>query len=188
MGGGLQLNSRIEANVANENLTLNPKIDKKLNVKKNLNVSSEKKLNLTAKQDYHIQGLHQAKLSFKFSLISAIIGFCVIIYSAFIIQENGNIGIIAGVIIETVSALFFYMYKNSNKMMIDFFEKLRKDANTITAVDLTKSIANESIQDELKVKLALHLIGISEENICKNIRDITRCECTLDGAEKNISS
>lgn len=172
MGDMLQLNNKVKLGSETKDLVLKPKSEK------SLNITSEKKLNLTAKQDYHIQGLRQAKLSFRFSLISAIIGFCVIIYSAFIIKDKATIGIVAGGIIEAVSALFFYMYKSSNKMMIDFFEKLRKDSNTITAVDLSKSINNTSVQDELKVKLALHLIGVNETNICKNVRDIIQCECS----------
>lgn len=142
-----------------------------------LNITSEKKFNLKAKNEYHTQGLAQSNISFWFSLGSSVVGFIVIISFAIFGKENADIGLFAGTIIEIVAALFFYMYKNSNKTMIEFFEKLRKDANTTSALDIAKTIDDVKIRDQAKVKLALHLIGIDEDKICNKICDISRNNC-----------
>ena len=135
--------------------------------------NNEKKLNFYAKQSYHIQGLMQSKWGFWLSIAGAIIGFAVIIVSIFTSSQNGhNVGVISGTIIEVVSVLFFSISNKANERTLNSFDKLREDSNTISAIDLAKTVEDTRIKDELIVKLSLHLIGINEENICKYTKSI----------------
>ena len=128
-----------------------------------------------AKKNYHEQRLGQSKWAFRLSLWGSILGFCVIIKYIHIGVSVGQTewaGIISGVIIESVSALFFHLSNKSNEKITEFFVELTKDANVKEAIKLTNSIEDTKIKDELKVKLALHLSGIDEDKICKNTNEI----------------
>lgn len=138
--------------------------------------TNEKKLNLYAKQSYHIQGLSQAKYGFWLSIIGAIAGFIIIVIFLFKLKDgnsiNAAIGIVSGTIIEVISVLFFAIANKANERVNNSFEKLRVDSNTVNAIELCKDIEDIMIKDELKVKLALHLAGINEEYICKKSKSI----------------
>lgn len=148
-------------------------------IKKEPNIAlatNEKKLNLYAKQSYHIQGLSQAKCGFWLSVIGSIAGFIIIVIFLFKLKDgntiNAAIGIVSGTIIEVISVLFFAIASNANKRVNNSFEKLRVDSNIVNAIELCKDIEDIMIKDELKVKLALHLVGIKEEYICKKSKSI----------------
>lgn len=83
-------------------------------------------------------------------------------------------GIVSGVVIEAVSALFYTLSNNANEKISEFFEELTKDSNVKEALKLSDDIDNTEIKDQLKVKLALHLVGINEEKICKNTNEICK--------------
>ena len=58
--------------------------------------------------EYHQQSISQSRISFWFSLFFASIGFTIIATSVFTYSEKaGYLGIVAGTIIDVVSALFF---------------------------------------------------------------------------------
>jgi len=129
--------------------------------------------------EYYSQVLSQSKISFWFSLIFASIGFTVILLGAFTFVQN-NIGssvvtMISGVIIDSISALFFVQSKSAQKSMSEFFEKLRLDRGISDSKEICETISDHSTKDALKVQLALHLAGISESIIiAKNIADNTK--------------
>ena len=128
-----------------------------------------------AKRKYHEQRLGQSKWAFRLSLWGSIIGFGVIIYSTYIGIKASNpewAGIIAGTIIEAVSALFYTLSNNTNKKISEFFEELTRDSNRKDAINLVKDVSDVHIKDELLVKLSLHLSGIDDEKICKNTKVI----------------
>lgn len=130
-----------------------------------------------AKREYHAQRLTQSKWSFWLSIAGGIIGFCVLIWSIRYGVVNDNPewgGIVSGVVIEAVSALFYTLSNNANEKISEFFEELTKDSNVKEALKLSDNIDNTEIKDQLKVKLALHLVGINGEKICKNTNEICK--------------
>lgn len=126
--------------------------------------------------EYYSQVLSQSKISFWFSLIFASIGFTVILLGAFTFVQN-NIGssvvtMISGVIIDSISALFFVQSKSAQKSMSEFFEKLRLDRGISDSKEICETISDPATKDAIKVRLALHLAGISESLImAQNIVD-----------------
>ena len=148
------------------------------NNKKEPNIAlanNEKKLNLYAKQSYHIQGLSQSKYGFWLSVVGAIVGFIIIVISLFLLiygKAESMIALAAGTIMESVSILFFSISNKASERVSNSFDKLRVDSNIVHSIDLAKTIDDCSIRDEVKAKLALYLIGINEQNICNQIRTI----------------
>ena len=131
----------------------------------------EKGNTIRAKENYHTQGLKQAKIGFYFGLVGASIGLIVII-CALIFSTDKMWGLISGIVIEAVSLLVFKISDKAIARMGEFFEKLGEDSNRIKAIDLTKGIKNDGTRDELSVKLALFLVGINEEKICSNSKEV----------------
>ena len=89
--------------------------------------------------------------------------------------KNGDTqwpGIVSGTVIEGVSALFYTISNKANEKISEFFTELTKDVNVDKAIDLANSIEDEEIQGQLNAKLALHLAGIDDEKICKNIKEV----------------
>ena len=152
------------------------------NSKKEPNIAlanNEKKLNLYAKQSYHIQGLNQAKWGFWLSVVGAIGGFIIIVISIFLLIDGATTSIItlaAGTVVETISILFFTISNKASERVSNSFDKLRVDSNIVNSIELSKSIEDSNIRDELKVKLSLYLIGIKEERICSNTKAICNTE------------
>lgn len=160
-----------------QNLTLKSEEQSKAEFKKS---QTEKELTLEekgntikAKENYHSQGLKQAKIGFYFGLVGSAIGLIVII-CALVFTEDKMWGTISGIVIEAVSLLIVKVSDKAIDRMGEFFEHLGDDSNKIKAIDLAKGIKNEDTRDELSVKLALFLVGINEEKICKHSKEI--CE------------
>lgn len=129
------------------------------------------------KQDYHEQRLAQSKWAFWLSFWGSIFGFVVIVFSigyGIIIGESEWPGIVSGIVIEAVSALFYGMTNRANEKISEFFRELTKESNVLEALKLAGKIEDSDIADELRVKLSLHLSGIDEDKICKNTKDV--CE------------
>lgn len=71
--------------------------------------------------EYHQQSISQSRISFWFSLFFASIGFLIIAKSIFAFSDKtGYIGIVAGTIIDVVSALFFYQSNKARQLMSEF--------------------------------------------------------------------
>jgi hypothetical protein len=109
---------------------------------------------------YYSQVLAQSKISFWFSLIFASLGFVVIIIASFM-YSTATAGatvaqIVAGVIMDAVSALFFVQSKNAQAAMGEFFDKLRRDRQQAESRKLCESVADPQAKDALRIHLALH--------------------------------
>ncbi len=117
---------------------------------------------------YYNQGLTQSSLSFRFSIISAFLGFAVIVVSLARIDSSSQqanqisayIGLISGTIINAVSALFFVETNRSRKLMTEFFEKLRADRKLDESLELIEKIPNQAIQSKVKAIMTLEFAGI----------------------------
>lgn len=121
--------------------------------------------------EYHQHSISQSKISFWFSLVFASIGFMIIATSVFAYDDKtGYVGIIAGTIIDAVSALFFYQSNKARQLMSEFFDRLRSDRKLEESLKLCESIDNEILRSSLKVKLSLYFSGLeNSDEIAKEI-------------------
>lgn len=124
------------------------------------------------KVEYHKQRLWQSKMAFVLSFAGSIFGFVVIVGSVIWGMWVGNSqwpGIVSGIVVEAVSALFYTLSNKANEKISKFFKELTIDSNIKSALGMADKIENDSAtKNQLYVKLSLHLSGISEERICKN--------------------
>lgn len=119
-------------------------------------------------RNYYSQALAQAKFSFWFSLIFASIGFLIIV-AAGLKTINGDIAaniiqIVSGVIVDSISALFYMQANKTQESMMQFFEKLRIDRQQIDSISLCKEISSDDLRDSLMKEISLHLAGITNNN------------------------
>nr|DAJ57982.1 MAG TPA: hypothetical protein [Caudoviricetes sp.] len=128
----------------------------------------------TTKKTYHDQRLSQSKWAFRLSFFGGIVGFLVIIFGVWESGASKQIeiaSILAGIITEAVSALFYGLSNSANEKISEFFQKLTEDENVQRSIELAEKIQDDKIRDELIVKLSLHLSGIPDDKICKNVRE-----------------
>jgi heme/copper-type cytochrome/quinol oxidase subunit 4 len=125
--------------------------------------------------EYHSQSLAQSKISFWFSLVFAALGFLIIITSIFVYNDRSSYpGIVAGTIIDAVSALFFYQANKARQLMADFFDRLRADRKLDESIRLCDSIDNEFMRNSVKAKLCLYFSGLEDSyNIARDILSLT---------------
>lgn len=129
-------------------------------------------------QQYHTQGLAQAKISFWFSLVFASLGFLVIVASLLAMdpsvtltaQGKTFVGLISGTIIDAVSALFFVQSNKARHLMTEFFDKLRVDRKFEESLQMCEKVPDPSTQSKLKVLMVLNFADVSpSESILKEI-------------------
>lgn len=115
--------------------------------------------------EYHQQSINQSRISFWFSLIFAMIGFLIIATSIFTYSDkSGYLGIVAGTIIDAVSALFFVQSNKARQLMSDFFDKLRQDRKLEESLKLCESIDDVFLRNAVKVKLSIYFSGIEDSH------------------------
>jgi len=132
-------------------------------------------------REYHAQGLAQSKISFWFSLIFASLGFAVII-TAILTMDRGVrltqqgqtfITLIAGTIIDAVSALFFVQSNKARQLMTQFFDKLRTDRKLEESLRLTTQIPDPTLQSRVKTLLALNFADVkSTDDILSSVLNV----------------
>ena len=123
---------------------------------------------------YYSQVLAQSKTSFWFSLIFASLGFAVIVIAGFLYSTTSQGATVAqffaGVIMDTVAALFFVQSKNAQASMGEFFDKLRRDRQALEARKLCESLEDAVARDTLRIELALSYAAIPESSkVAKSI-------------------
>jgi hypothetical protein len=114
---------------------------------------------------YHSQGLLQSQVSFWFSLIFASIGFVVIVSAVVQYRVDRNLmnqgpavlTLIAGTIVDSVSALFFIQSNKARQLMVDFFDRLRSDEKLDKSLALAASMQDIALRNRLQVALSLRL-------------------------------
>lgn len=125
-------------------------------------------------REYHSRGLAQSTQSHWFSLISATIGFGVII-SAVIVSLTSNdvksgataAQLIAGTIIESVSGLFFVQSNKARELMVAFFDKLRDDRKLDESLALARGMDVGDVKNRLNSVLALSFSGNSDIDLMR---------------------
>lgn len=128
-----------------------------------------------AKKSYHDQRLSQSKWAFRVSLWGSILGFIIIAVCLVVGVWRENIawvGTASGIVVESVSALFYYLSNKTNEKITEFFKELTADANTKESLKLLDKISDDVIKDNLTVKLSLHLAGIDEDKICRKTIEV----------------
>jgi len=136
-------------------------------------------------ENHYSQALNQSRISFWFSLTGASIGFCVIILSIILYQEDRNgvalFSLISGVVIETVSVLFFTQTNRDQKRRSEFFENLRKDKQHKEALTLCETIQDPIAKDALKIQIALSFAGVQDATHVANsiIQDNLKKQVTI---------
>jgi len=119
-------------------------------------------------REYHSQGLAQSRTSFWFSLIFAALGFAVILMGLLNLQADRDfskqsasfMSIIAGTVIDAVSALFFVQSNKARQLMSDFFDKLRTDRKLEEALRLVEQIEDAALQARMKSLLTINFAEI----------------------------
>lgn len=124
------------------------------------------------KKEYHKQRLWQSKMAFWLSFGGSIAGFLVIIVSVIYgMYTNNNQwpGVVSGMVVEAVSALFYTLSNRANEKISEFFKELTVDSKIKNALELAREIEGEdNVKNQLFVKLSLYLSGIDEEKICRS--------------------
>jgi len=119
-------------------------------------------------REYHAQGLAQSKISFRFSLIFAALGFAVIVSAIFTLQpdvrllDQGRtfITLVAGTVIDAVAALFFVQSNKARQLMVDFFDRLRNDRKLEESLKLAVGIQDAELKSRLHTLLSLSFAEI----------------------------
>lgn len=115
--------------------------------------------------EYHQQSINQSRTSFWFSLFFASIGFLIIATSVFTYSDKaGYLGVVAGTIIDVVSALFFYQSNKARQLMSEFFDRLRSDRKLEESLRLCDAIDDRAMRDALKVRLSLFFSGLENSD------------------------
>lgn len=124
------------------------------------------------KKEYHKQRLWQSKMAFWLSFGGSIGGFAVIVGSVIYGMATNNNqwpGIVSGIVVEAVSALFYTLSNKANEKISEFFKELTEDSKIKNALELAREMEEgNTVKNQLYVKLSLHLSGLDEEKICKN--------------------
>lgn len=124
-------------------------------------------------REYHAQGLAQSKISFWFSLIFAALGFAVIVSAVFTLQpgerllDQGRtfISLAAGTVIDVVAALFFVQSNKARQLMVDFFDRLRKDRKLDESLKLALDIPDAELKSRLYTLLSLSFAEIAATDV-----------------------
>jgi hypothetical protein len=145
-------------------------------------------------REYHAQGLAQSKISFWFSLVFASIGFAVIIAAVLTIDPAAPVSIagktglsmIAGTIIDAVAALFFVQSNKARQLMVDFFDRLRKDRKLEESLKVASQIKDPLLSSRLAVVMALNLADAmqSDELVSKLLAVPTVEGSSVTGADQ----
>lgn len=120
-------------------------------------------------RNHHEQAILQASVQFWFSLIASVVGFIFII--AMIVMANNSqwyeyvFRILPGVVIETVSFLFFKQSSETRERASDFLNRLQNDDQIAKGIVIADSIDDEALKSNIKAQIALHICGISELHI-----------------------
>ena len=123
-------------------------------------------------EEYHAQGLSQSRVSFWLSLLFASVGFAIISMSIglFLSQTREvtiedaikpTFALVAGIIIDAVSALFFVQSNKARQLMAEFFDKLRSDRKLEEALRLIENVSDSTIASRSKSIIALKFSDIT---------------------------
>lgn len=118
---------------------------------------------------HHRQALQQSSVQFWFSIFAASIGFLFII--VVIGTSMGNewyecvVKALPGTMIEVISALFFKQAYETRDRATSFFKELTYEKQVARSVAIASTIEDQEIKAAVQSKIALHIIGLKDEEI-----------------------
>jgi hypothetical protein len=141
---------------------------------------------------YHQQSLGQSKVSFWFSLVFAAFGFMIIAAAIFLLRQDRGlsqqsasiIALLAGTIIDVVASLFMVQSRRSQRLMQEFFERLRDDRKLEESLALTSKLTDPIIRNRLQTVLALHFAEAQPAEAM--LSTIFSSQQTLDATVKGL--
>lgn len=99
--------------------------------------------------------------------MAVFVGFVVIIAAVIfglVTDSSEWPGIVSGIIIEAVSALFYELSNRANEKITEFFAELTKEANVNTAVKMCDQVKDDAVRDKLITDLSLKLSDIEDKS------------------------
>lgn len=119
-------------------------------------------------ESYHNQALQQASIQFWFSIIASVLGFAFIFVIIFF-EENKTwyeyvLKTLPGAIVEIISVLFINQARETRERATNLFKELNYDSKIEKSVEIVDTIDNSDIKSDVKAKIALHIIGINDND------------------------
>jgi hypothetical protein len=116
---------------------------------------------------YYEEALSQAKKSFIWAVVMAVVGFAFFIISLFILltfqlQAIAAIGIIGGAIIEAVAGLQFYLYGRTTAQFAYFHQALDRTQKLLVAYNMCEALDGENKQRSLAELVRLVALSAQE--------------------------
>lgn len=138
--------------------------------------ASEEAVDLLRK--YHAETLSQSKISFLVSLLFASLGFVIIGSAVFSTQQDKAVGeqsrawiaLVASLIVESVSALFFVQARRAQDQLLGFFDRLRSDRRLEESLGLISSIEDDQLKGRIQASVALMLLSDSAPTSIAEVR------------------
>ncbi|WP_439185874.1 TRADD-N-associated membrane domain-containing protein [Carboxylicivirga taeanensis] len=130
------------------------------------------KINVENLSAYYTLVKTHTQQSFKVSLLSGVFGLLLIsigLVIGFQFEEFKNIGYIstgAGILIEFISGVLFYLYNKTVRQLKDYHDSLINVQNILLSFKLIESIKEEKSKTEMIGKMINRLVGI--ENTMPN--------------------
>lgn len=120
-------------------------------------------LNLNQISEYYTINKSQARNSFRISVIALIVGSITILVGVYLgyfkdVKFISLVSVVAGIISELISGMYFLIYNKTLKQLNYFFNKLEKVQDTMLAIELSNSIGDNNKRLELIEKIVNKLI------------------------------
>lgn len=111
--------------------------------------------NVAELKEYYVISKQQANKSFSSALLICFLGFTVFI-SGIAVNYFGNQNVvvyttIAGSIVEIISGLFFWLYKNSIKQLNIYHQRLGTTEKYLTAMQLIEKMSKDTRDDNYQI-------------------------------------
>lgn len=116
---------------------------------------------------HHRQALQQSEIQFWFSIFAAVVGFVFIIFMR--IHDPSDawyenlVKILPAAVTEAVSVLFIKQAEGTRERAVGFFKELSYEKQVARSIELAESIEDVQIKSDIKAKIALYLVGISDK-------------------------
>lgn len=151
---------------------LYPDLDPELKSTQTVDVQEEEyfdklvRINVENLSTYYIQVKDHANKSFVASVMMGIIGFTLIVIALIVgfntnnhVQPLSYVASASGIIIEFISALFFYLYIKTVVQMKEYHYSLLSVQNILLSFKLVESIKMEPQKNDAIVQIIKYLIG-----------------------------
>jgi len=121
-------------------------------------------INLTRLDEYYNEVKRHTFYSFTFSMVVGLVGFSLIIVGIFLGYDSEKVTTayisgIAGILIEFISGIFFYLYNKTVKQLKLYHDNLIDLQNTLLSFQLIERVNKPSDKDSIIGKIVDYLIG-----------------------------